>query len=95
MTSKDESDPVNQMLDKVRPYAAKLTFGSIVGYWWEHFSSFLDDILFAFHWLMCLNSSGAAAKKIGRFVAVVVGMGFICIQTGESLHYFELISSLS
>jgi hypothetical protein len=60
MTVKDENDPVNQMLDKMRPYAAKLTFGSIVGY-----------------------CSGAAAKKIGRALAVLCGLGFIAIQSGE------------
>lgn len=60
MTVKDESDPVNQLLDKVRPHVAKLTFGSIVGY-----------------------CSGAAAKKIGRALAVICGLGFIAIQSGE------------
>jgi len=60
MTVKDENDPVNQLLDKVRPHVAKLTFGSIVGY-----------------------CSGAAAKKIGRALAVLCGLGFIAIQSGE------------
>jgi len=60
MTVKDENDPVNQMLDKLRPHVAKLTFGSLVGY-----------------------CSGAAAKKIGRALAVICGLGFIAIQSGE------------
>eukprot|EP00979_Chaetoceros_neogracilis_P018348 scaffold10575_cov275-Chaetoceros_neogracile.AAC.2 len=64
MTVKDENDPVNQMLDKMRPYAAKLTFGSIVGY-----------------------CSGAAAKKIGRALAVLCGLGFIAIQSASYSGY--------
>jgi hypothetical protein len=54
-----ESDAVHQMLDKIKPYAAKLTFGSIVGY-----------------------CSGAAARKIGKALAVLGGLAFIAIQSG-------------
>jgi len=54
-----EEDPISQILEKVKPYAGKLTFGSLVGY-----------------------CSGAAAKKIGKALAVVVGLGFIAVQSG-------------
>mmetsp|Transcript_3669 Transcript_3669/g.6952 ORF Transcript_3669/g.6952 Transcript_3669/m.6952 type:complete len:82 (+) Transcript_3669:1606-1851(+) len=54
-----DNDTVHEILDKIRPHAAKLTFGSIVGY-----------------------CSGAAAKKIGKALAVLGGLVFIAIQSG-------------
>lgn len=62
-----EEDPISQILDKVKPYAGKLTFGSLVGY-----------------------CSGAAAKKIGKALAVVVGLGFIAVQSAAYSGYVDV-----
>mmetsp|Transcript_3670 Transcript_3670/g.6956 ORF Transcript_3670/g.6956 Transcript_3670/m.6956 type:complete len:127 (+) Transcript_3670:1606-1986(+) len=62
-----DNDTVHEILDKIRPHAAKLTFGSIVGY-----------------------CSGAAAKKIGKALAVLGGLVFIAIQSASYSGYVSV-----
>lgn len=61
MTLKNsDDDEISILIEKLKPYAGKITFGTLVGY-----------------------CSGAAAKKIGKLIAVLTGVAFIFIQTGK------------
>lgn len=55
-----EDDEISMLIEKLKPFAGKITFGTLVGY-----------------------CSGAAAKKIGKLVAVLTGVAYIFIQTGK------------
>jgi hypothetical protein len=57
---KSDDDEISMIIEKLKPYASKITFGTVVGY-----------------------CSGAAAKKIGKLIAVLTGVAFIFIQTGK------------
>lgn len=67
LNNNDDDDEISLFIEKLKPYAGKITFGTVVGY-----------------------CSGAAAKKIGRLVAVLTGVAFILIQTAASYKYIQI-----
>lgn len=65
--TKNDIDPVNQLIEKAKPQISKLTFGGVVGY-----------------------CSGAAAKKVGKAIAVLAGLTFIAIQSAVHTGYISV-----
>jgi uncharacterized membrane protein (Fun14 family) len=65
--NKDEPDPVATAIDKLKPLATQISFGSIMGF-----------------------CSGYALKKAGKAAAIVVGTGFIALQTASSYGYIKM-----
>jgi uncharacterized membrane protein (Fun14 family) len=63
----NKEDPTTTALDKLKPYMAQLSFGSVMGF-----------------------CSGYALKKIGKAAAVVVGCGFVALQTCVSFGYLKV-----
>lgn len=62
-----EDDEISMLIEKLKPFAGKITFGTLVGY-----------------------CSGAAAKKIGKLVAVLTGVAYIFMQTAASYKYIQI-----
>lgn len=54
-------------IDKLKPLAAQVSFGSIMGF-----------------------CSGYALKKAGKVAAVIIGTGFVALQTASSYGYIKM-----
>lgn len=61
------SDSVTIAIDNAKPIIAKISFGSVVGFF-----------------------SGYALKQVGKVAAVVLGAGFIAVQTCVSYGYIRI-----
>jgi uncharacterized membrane protein (Fun14 family) len=65
--SKEESDPMAAAIEKLKPLATQVSFGSIMGF-----------------------CSGYALKKAGKVAAIIIGTGFVALQTASSYGYIKM-----